>query len=217
MAHNVRHRLFTKYALALIPLFLLSCIGASSDIKINSDGSGTITQVYRISHELQNMGKTGGTEEMYPLPVGREDLEKTAERIPGLRLTSYSSNQNEKDIIINAGFAFDSPEALAALMENGNQQFKIDVQAKKISIHFPAGEDGEAAFKNMMVMALTGYNFAISFTVPGTAKASWFDGNGKSVLQYPGTFSVRNGTVEYTVPMGDLIYLNNPLNLEINW
>ena len=217
MAYNKRYGLYTKYALALIPIFLISCIGASSEIKINSDGSGTITQVYRISHELQNMGKTGGTEKMYPLPAGREDLEKTVERIPGLRLTSYTSNQNEKDVIINAGFAFDTPEALAALMENDNQQFKIDLNGKKITIHFPAGEDGEAAFKEMMVMAFTGYNFAISFTVPGTAKASWFDGSGKSVLQYPGTCSVRNGTVEYTVPMGDLIYLNNPLNLEINW
>ena len=216
MAYKKQYCLLAKYALALTPLFLLSCIGTSSQIKINNDGSGTITQIYRISHELQNMGKTDETAEMYPLPTGKEDLERTVERIPGLRLVSYTSRQDEKDLIINAGFAFDTPEALALLMEN--QQFKIDLSGKKITIHFPAGEDSEAAsFKEIFLAAFTGYNFAISLTVPGMAKASWFDGSGKSVQQYPGTFSVRNSTVDFTVSMGELVYLDNPLNLEINW
>ncbi|MCL1928434.1 MAG: hypothetical protein FWG07_06560 [Treponema sp.] len=209
--------IYSLFILALILGLLVSCIGASSHIKINSDGSGTISQEYRISLELQNMGKTEGNEGMFPLPTGKEDLERTVARIPGLRLISYTSRLDEKDLIINANFAFDSPEALAALMENSNQQFKVDLQGKKITLNFSAGENSEPAFKEMVVTAFQGYNFSLSMSVPGQAKTAWFDSAGKSVQQYPGVCSVRNSTVDYTVSMGDLVYLDIPLNLEISW
>ena len=211
------HGIYSLFILALILVLSVSCIGASSHIKINSDGSGTISQEYRISLELQNMGKTEGNEEMFPLPTGKEDLERTAARIPGLRLVSYTSRQDEKDLIINANFAFDSPEALVAFMENGNQQLNVDLQSKKITLRFFAGEDSEPELKEMVDVAFQGYNFALSLSVPGQAKAEWFDGNGNNVQQYPGTCSVRNNTVNYTVSMGDLVYLDTPLNLEIGW
>ncbi|MCL1812033.1 MAG: hypothetical protein FWG29_00765 [Treponema sp.] len=215
--NNKRYGGFTLYILTLIPVFLVSCIGASSQIKINGDGSGTISQEYRISLELYNMGKTEGNEGMLPLPAGKEDLERTVARIPGLRMVSFSSRQDEKDLIVNADFAFDSPEALAALMENGDQQFQVDLKGKKITLRFPAGENSEPAFKEMIESAFLGYNFSFSLSVPGPAKTAWFDGNGKSVQRYPGTCSVRNNTVDYTVSMGDLVYLDAPLDLEIGW
>ena len=201
----------------LILVFFVSCVGASSQIKINSDGSGTIRQVYRISHELQSMGKTDGNEGMFPLPVGKEDLERTVERISGLSLVSYTQRQDDKDIIIDAEFAFASPDALAALMEDGDQKFKIDLKNRKITMNFSAGEDSGAMFKDMIIAAFEGYDFSFSLTVPGQVKTAWFDENGKNVPQYPGTCSVRNNTVEYTVPMGVIVGLEDPLELEISW
>ena len=212
-----RQSISILYVLALIPFLLVSCIGASLQIKINNDGSGTISQEYRIALELQNMGKTEGNEEMFPLPVGKEDLERTVARIPGLRLVSFASRQDEKDLIINADYAFDSPEALAALMGSGEQQLKVDFKEKKITLHFPAGEDGGIMFKEIMQTAFEGYDFSFSLTIPGQGKTAWLDGNGKIVQQYPGTCSVRNNTVEYTVPMGKIVNLENPLALEISW
>ena len=212
-----RNGISSLYVLTFISVLLVSCVGASSKIKINGDGSGTVSQEYRISLELQNVGKTEGNEGMLPLPAGKEDLERTVARIPGLRLVSFTSRQDKRDLIINADFAFDTPEALAALMENGDQPFKIDLQGKKIILNFSAGENGDPAFKEMMVAAFLGYNFSISLSVPGPVKTTWLDGYGKSVQQYPGTCSVRNNTVDYTVSMGDLVFLDTPLALEIGW
>ena len=215
--NSKRYGLQALYLIILIPVFLASCLGASSQIKINSNGSGTIKQEYRISHQLQSMGNTDGGESSLPLPTGKEDLERTVERVPGLRLVSYSQREDEKDLIINAEFAFDSPEALAALMENGDQQLNVDIKNKKIRLHLPAGESGEEAFKSMLIAAFAGYDFSFSISVPGSVKAAWYDESGKAVQKYPGTLSARNSTVEYTVPMGELVYLENSLELEITW
>ena len=213
------HRPLAVYFILLLPTFLVSCLGVSSHIAITSNGSGTIRQEFRISQELQSMGNTDGTEGSLPVPTGKEDIERTADRIAGISLVSYSQRQDEKDLIINAEFSFDSPEALSALMENDEQQLKIDLKNKKIRLHLSSGDsDSDAnSFKSMMAAAFLGYNFSFSLAVPGTAKAAWFDENGKAVQQYPGTLVVRNNSVEYNIPMGELMFLEKALELEISW
>ena len=206
-----------KCFLALIPVFLVSCMGIASQIKINNNGSGTYVQEYRISHQLQSMGMIEGNEDNLPIPTGKEDMERSVARIPGMRLVSYSTREDEKDLIIRAELAFDSPEALAAFMDGQDQQFKIDVKNKKIKLHFNAGTNEDESFKSVMIAAFYGYDFSFSLSVPGQIKALWYDGNGKPVQQYPGTCTVKNNTLAYTVPMSDLVYLKSPLGLEISW
>ena len=208
---------FPPFFSALVSVFLMSCIGASSQITINTNGSGTIIQEYRISLELQDMGKTEENEGMLPIPTGMEDLERTVERIPGLSLVSYSTRQDEKDLFLKAELAFETPEALSALMESGDQKLSINFINKKIHMHFSPGEVGDTSFKSMIDTAFKGYDFSISFSVPGTAKAAWYDENGKSIQQYPGNCTIRDRTVSYSVAMAELMYLENSLDLEISW
>jgi hypothetical protein len=163
------------------------------------------------------MGKTDGNENNLPLPVGKEDLERTIERIPGLSLVSFSQRQDDKDLIISFEMAFATPEALAAFMDDDNLQMKMDMKKKTFRLHLPAGDGGEESFKEMITSAFLGYDFSFSMAVPGQAKTVWLDENGKSIQKYPGTCSVRNSTVEYTAPMGDLVFLEAPLTLEISW
>jgi len=210
-------RLLPAFFSVLIPVFFVSCIGASSNITINSNGGGTVTQEYRISLDLQDMGKTEETEDKLPVPMGKEDLERTVERVDGLRLLSFSSRQDDKDMFIKAEFAFDSPEALMELMSQGDQQIEFDLQGKKITLHFPAGEKSDDAFADVIIAAFLGYDFALSFTLPEKAKASWLDGNGQNVQKYPGTFSVNDRTVDFSVSMSDLMCLENALDLVISW
>ena len=210
--------LLNRFVLILIPVFLISCIGTSSQIKLNANGSGTISQEIRVSRELMNMGKTEGNEEQFSLPLSREDVERTVERIPGTRLVSYNSREDGKDFIINVEFAFDSTEALAELMGTGDQQFVADARNRKITIHFPAGDYiGGGEPEGLIAAAFTGYEYSFSIAVPGPAKTAWFDEIGRSIQQYPGTCAVQNNTVQYTVSMGDLVGLGSPLNMEINW
>ena len=220
--HNAAPKIPQAFALrklffALIPVFFVSCLGVSSQVKINNNGSGTFVQEYRVSHQLQNMGNIGENEGSLPLPSLKEDMERTVARIPGLHLVSYTTREDEKDLIIKAELAFDSPDALAAFMGSEGRQLKFDVKNRKINLHFDAGAGGDESFKGIMIAAFSGYNFSISLSAPGQVKAAWFDENRKSVQAYPGTCSVRNNTLEYTVPMSDLVYLKNSLDLEISW
>jgi len=205
------------YFFVFSPVLFFSCIGASSQIKLNGDGSGSIIQEYRVSLELENMGKLDGNEGQPPVPAGKADLERTVARVPGLRLVSYNSREEGRDMVYKAELAFETPEALEALFAGDGQQFKVDVKGKRITICFPAAGTDDLLFKDMMVDAFKGYEFSLSFLVPGAAKAAWFDTNGKAVGQFPGTCSVGDKTVSYSVPMADLAYLDNSLNLEISW
>ena len=202
---------------AFFSVLFFSCIGASSQIKLNSDGSGTIIQEYRISLELENMGKLDGNENQPPLPAGKKDIERTIERVPGLRLVSYSSYEDGKDRIYRVELAFDSLEALVSLFSANNQQFKADLLQKRMEIRFSAAEKADLTYRELMGNAFEGYGFSISFSVPGTAKTAWFDENGNKVQQFPGACSVKDKIVEYSAPMADIVFLYNSLTLEISW
>ena len=203
--------------LCFFPILFFSCIGASSQITLNNDGSGTIIQEYRISLEMENMGKLDGNEAEPPLPAGKADIERTVARVPGLRLLSYSSRQDGKDMVYRAEMGFASPEALEGFMEADNLQFMVDLPGKRIIIGLSAAETADNSFMELLSGAFEGYEFSVSLSVPGTAKAALLDDKGNSLPHYPGTCSVQGKTVEYTVPMADIVSLDSPLNLEISW
>ena len=202
---------------AFIPVLFLSCIGTSSQIALKNDGSGTIIQEYRISLELENMGKLDGNEKQPPVPFSKKDIERTVERVPGLRLLSFRTHEDGKDRIYRAELAFNSPEALVSLFSANNQQVKVDIPQKRIEISFLAAEKTDLAFREIMEDAFAGYEFSISFSVPGAAKTAWIDENGNKALQFPGACSVRDKTADYSAPMADIVYLDKSLTLEVSW
>ena len=207
----------TLCTFVFIPVLFLSCIGSSAQIKLNSDGSGTFTQEIRISSELMELGELDGNADQLPVPLGKEDLERTVDRIPGLRLLSYSSQEDGKDMIFRAEYAFDSPEALEALFSSNDQDFKIDMKEKRIRMTFPETESVGSEFMEMMASMFEGYEFSTSFLVPGKAAVAWFDEDGKKIQKFPGSCSVKDKTVDYTVTMTDMVYLDSPLTLEVSW
>jgi hypothetical protein len=207
---------------ALIPVLLFSCVGTSSNITFNNDGSGTLVQQYRIARELEDLGALDGNEAQPTVPVIGADLERTIARIPGLHLKSYQSHEDGKDTVHRAEIAFDSPEALSALFSGGGQPFTVKFPEKRITIDFSGSDESETneAFMELMAEELQGYMFELSFSVPETAHYVWLDENGNTLGQsdaVPGVCSVSGKTAAYSVPMADLVYLEKPLTLEISW
>jgi len=219
-----RRRFCPVVCVLLLPVFILSCIGTSSQIKLNPDGTGSFTIEYRISMELENLGKFDGNEKQPLVPVGKADLERTVARVPGLRLNSFSSRQDGINMVYRADFSFDSPEALAFFDSQG-LRFKLDLPAKKMILRFSEIQDFDFSemqkidpeFKEVVAGALQGYDFSLSFTVPGSAKTKWFDGNGNTLGRFPGICSAEGMKVMYTVPMAELVLLDAPVSLEISW
>jgi len=214
---KIQYRAAFLCCAALFPLFFLSCVGVVSRITLNRDGSGTIQLEYRIARELESMGKLDGNEKWLPIPVGRADLERTAARIQGLSLTSYSSRQQGADTIHSAEFSFASLEALSAFFDSQGQQFLADKSGKRMRLAFPEQTNTDPDFKELLTDALEGYEFSFSLTVPGQADVIWLDKDGKTMYNILGSCLTRNNSVEYTVPMGQLVFLDASQVMEVRW
>lgn len=207
---------------ALIPVLFLSCIGTSSKITFNDDGSGTLVQEYRVSLELEHLGALDGNEAQPAVPAIRSDLEKTVARIPGLSLVSYKTSEDGKDRIHRAEIAFASPEALSALFAANEQLLTVDFPGKRILVTLPGSEETEndEMFREMVTEEFSGYMFDISFSLPGTARYTWLDQDGNPLpdpAAIPGTCSLSDKTIDYSVSMADIVYLDNSRSLEISW
>jgi len=214
---NVYHRTAFLCCAALFPLFFLSCVGVVSRIALNRDGSGTMQLEYRIARELESMGKLDGNEKWLPIPAGRADLERTAARVPGLSLVSYSARQQGADTIHSAEFSFASLEALSAFFDSQGRQFLADAGGKRIRLAFPEQANTNPDFKELLTGALEGYEFSFSLTVPEQASVVWLDKDGKTIQNVIGSCLSRNNSVEYTVPMGQLVFLDASQVMEVRW
>ncbi|MDR2471093.1 MAG: hypothetical protein LBD09_03160 [Treponema sp.] len=204
-------------ALAVLCALAVSCAGAASSIELAGDGSGRLTLEYRIARELENLGALDGNERWSPVPVGRADMERTAARIPGLRLLSYRVRDEGADRIHRSEFTFASASALNAFFDPaGEGRFVADPSARRIRVRFPGTEAGDPRARSLVREALEGYDFSLSFKVPGGASARWLDGAGNEAAG-PGGCSAEGRTARCALPMADLALAAVPLVLEINW
>ena len=94
-----------------------SCLGIDFDISLNSNGSGILTLEYRVSKHLDSLGRLDGNERWNTIPTGRADIERTMDRLPEMKLLSYSSSEDEKDIISNARIEFETIQALLSFLD----------------------------------------------------------------------------------------------------
>ena len=210
-------RIFKFVSFLLVLLLFVSCIGAASQVTLASDGSGSILLEYRISSELESLGRLDGNQYQPPLPAARTDLERSVARISGLDLVSYSSRQDGKDIVYRAELSFSSPQALTAFFDSSGRLFRIDFSGRKLIISLMETGSVDTAFKEFADGFLHGYEFSVSFTVPGTAGTQWVGADGSISSRFPGVCFVSGPTVQYTVPMTELVFLESPLFLEISW
>jgi hypothetical protein len=201
--------------------FFFSCIGAGADIDLRQNGSGTVKLEYRIAKDLDSLGKLDGNERWPTVPVGKADFERSVNRIQGLKLRSFASKEDGKDLVTTIQLDFDKPGALAAFLDSPGQQFTIDMNAKGIRCVFPAippispMENGE--FEELLTQALGGYSFSLSFTLPGAARGRWVDGEGNPLSSGPAQLTLGGNTVSLSSPMADMVYNSGTAVLEIGW
>ncbi|GHV85901.1 hypothetical protein AGMMS50230_15090 [Spirochaetia bacterium] len=203
-------------SMMLMPLLLIvSCIGVSSSIELNGDGSGKLQLEYRLAGELEDLGKLDGNEKWLPVPVGRADMERTVSRTAGLKLLSYTVREEGKDRIYRSELSFTSPEALTAFFGAG--EFRPDIPGRKLSITFAGSQPADKEWSLVVKDSLQGYSFSLSLKVPGTAAYTWFDKAGNKTAVFPGTCSTSGQKLEYTVSMADLVLMETPLSMEVRW
>jgi hypothetical protein len=202
-------------AFACVFLFF-SCIGTGSLISLRSDGSGTIQLEYRLAKELEELGKLDGNERWLPVPVGRADMERTVDRVEGLRLVSFSVKEDGKDLVYSAKLDFDSPRALSVFLDASGRQVGLDMEKRRLTFTFGGVKGPEAGFRETVVSAFSGYKFSLALIMPAVVSLRWLDENGAETPN-PGTCSLNGAALDFSVPMADLILLEKVCVMEISW
>jgi hypothetical protein len=204
------------FAAFVCTFLFFSCIGTGSLISLRGDGSGTIQLEYRLAKELEGLGKLDGNERWLPVPVGRADLERTADRVEGLRLVSFSVKEDGKDFLYSARLDFDSPRALTAFLDASGRRAGLDMEKRRLAFTFGGAESPEAGFRETVAAAFSGYEFSLALAMPAAVSLRWLDENGAETRN-PGTCSLNGAALDFRSPMADLILLEKACTMEITW
>jgi len=215
-----------KLLLILLPVLLLmlnSCIGLSLDIKINRDGSGTLTFEYRVSRSLESLGSLDGNASKLAIPVGREDWEKTIQRINGASIASFSAKQSGQDTAYTIKINFDNPQTLRAIIDPSGEKTQIAVnnnsgKLKLILLDKAASAEYDRNLLDLARVLFKDYNFSISFSAHGNSTLSFTNGQGREIARPENAPAVQSGRqVSMSIGTMDLIELPDGLGVEFNW
>jgi len=213
----------------LIPFFMLfllfslnSCIGLSMDIQMRKDGSGKITVECRYSRTLDSLGKLDGNEDMPAIPVSREDLEKTIRRIDGLRLSSFSTSEDSKDVIFNYTLEYDNIEAFLSYVDPSGTKVTLNRENQSGVFKFILNEPSESEYDQKvldMVRAIfDGYNFALSFSAEGNSTLVLTDGEGNEIPTPQTVKVVPSGRkVSLSMNIMELVAFSEGIGASIIW
>ncbi|MDR3123722.1 MAG: hypothetical protein LBU16_08105 [Treponema sp.] len=204
-------------------LVFSSCVGVSLEIVARQDGSGTIALEYRLSRELEALGKLDGNERWPAVPVGKADFERSAARIEGLSLRSFSEKTAATDVLYRAQFDFATLEALARFLDGAGQRVSLEREGEEnrlaLSFNHSAGRvEADEALLELVASSFEGYALDFGVTLPQPPQLRIADGRGAPLESPPtGTALVRGNRVSFSAPMADLLSAAEPTLLEIVW
>jgi hypothetical protein len=211
------------FPLFFAALLFSSCVGVSMEIVTRQDGSGTIALEYRLSRELESLGKLDGNENWPPIPVGKADLERSAARIAGLTLRSFNERTTPADRIYQAKFDFANSEALLGFLDSSGQRATLDKEGGKnrlvLSFNDSAGQiDLDPELLDLVGESFAGYALDFAITLPRTPELRAADGSGGFTGSPPvGTALIQGNKVFFSTAMADLLSAQSPARLEIVW
>jgi hypothetical protein len=218
---HLRYAFFLPLLLVLVSL--CSCFGVSADISVRADGSGKIALEYRVSHMAESLGRLDGNERWHTVPVGRADFQRSLERLPGLRLTSFSEKNDGTDIINTAALEFNSIQALLAFLDGSGSHARFEKQngVNKLSLTLLEGQGSvplDSGLLDLLREASAAYSVSLSFAFPGGASLALTDGGGRARAAPPEARLVQKGKkVSLSIGTGNLLSLPEGMGAEIQW
>jgi len=207
----------------LLPLLLLlgSCFGVNADIALNSNGSGTIALEYQINKSLKSLGELDGNERWNTIPVGMADFQRTMDRLPEMKLLSFSSKEDGKNIVISAKMEFSSIQGLSAFLDASGRQssFKGDAKSGDMVLTLNKGAASDnTGFDEFLAGICEGYFVRVSFSFPGEGSLSIADLQGKPLPKIPGSeINPRGKKVSFTIPIYQVLSSSDGINAEFRW
>ena len=203
-------------------LFLLSsCFGVNADIALNQNGSGTIAVEYHISGSIDAIGRLDGNERWNTIPVGRADFERTLDRLPGMKLLSYSSANEGKNLVIRAKMEFESIQGLLAFMDAQGRRssFTGDGKSGRLAITLNEARENQAESLRMLVSNIAeSYFVRMSMSFPSEGNLVITNAGGNHPITIPGSeSSARGRRVFFSFPLYEVLYATEGIAAEFSW
>jgi hypothetical protein len=172
--------------------------------------------------------------------VGKADFERTAARIPGLTLNSFSTAADGQDIVNRINLRFSTPDALLRFLdaagtaaasspgrgaaspgaslvrENGQNRLILPLSGRAAQSE-TASLDKE--LEDLVAEASRGYSLDLSFSLPAEVELRLVNGAGQPLSTPPAAWKTsQNGNrAAFSAPIGDLILAKEKVSLEIRW
>ncbi|GHV37772.1 hypothetical protein AGMMS49546_06650 [Spirochaetia bacterium] len=209
------------FTICLWAVLFSSCIGVKADITLKADGSGRISLEYRVSRLLGDLGQLDGNQGQPTIPTGRADFERSLDRLPGLKLASYSTKQDETDTITRADIDFASLEDLLPFLDAAGEGVSLSRAGGKTSLRLTlssGAENIEPELLSLVESVSQGYKAAISLSGPRDTALALFDHGGKPLRGSNGIEWVQAGKkTSLAIPVSQLLALKEGLSLEFSW
>ena len=217
----LRASLYRIFAVLFAVLVLNSCLGASADINIRANGSGTITLEYRVSQMLESLGRLDGNERWPAIPVGRADFERGLARIPGLSLKSFSTKDvrnaiGGSDLVTMVALEFRETAALLAFLDGTGSHASLSQDngrnLLRLKLLDPLPHAVDADLISLLKENSEGYEISFSLNAPKSASLAVIPSSVPSARLVSG-----GNKVSFTIATGELFDLTEGLVLEFAW
>jgi hypothetical protein len=175
---------FFKYSFLLFSIITLnSCIGIVADIQMRKDGSVKAVLEYRFSRMGETIGKLDGNEKWPVIPVGREDWKRTEQRVEGMKVASFSSREDARDIINKVTLEFKNTESFLKFLDPTGKRASLITGEKSNKLHITLNERPSSQMNSELLDLVWevcgGYSFKIGLSAPKNAAIDFTDGEGK--------------------------------------
>ena len=196
-----------------------SCFGVTMDIALNQNGTGTISLEYRISKELDSLGKLDGNERWNTVPVGKADFERSLSRLPEIKLLSFSSTEDAKDVIVSTKIAFSNINGLLAFLDASGlrSSFAGDTSSGSLSLTLSDGAKDGTKIDNINLSKLieeaaVSYSVGVGMSLPKEGSLAILDKAGTTIeTQKVGKKLSRS------FPLGEVLSSESGIKLIFNW
>jgi hypothetical protein len=203
----------TCIAIAAIcmPLMLLfsSCVDLSTEIELNTDGSGTIRLSYTAPRAVVNLGTIDEGNRFYALPISEEDFLTTTGKVDGLSLESFTLDEEVDTLHIVATLDFETIEALSALFSStGPGAIEIIEEGEnrifRHIIYGGSGDEVDADSRELIETFFSEDSVTLSLKVPGEIRSVNI-----------GTSNGREANAE--LPMTEILFSRQQVIWEVRW
>jgi len=187
----------------------------SMDIELRQNGSGTLSLEYQVSKSLESLGKLDGNERWNTIPVGRSDFERTLSRLPGMKLLSFSSKEDQKNVVINAKMDFSSIQDLLDFLDYGGRRssFSGDAGSGRILLTLSEGAGiNNSGLEKLIEDISASYSIKMSMRFPGEGSLSVFDNSGR-----PLETQTQGKNVSCAFPLYNILSSANGIHAEFKW